>query len=80
MLLPGGTGAKKVASVSVNSVASKLMTASAPSGIGAPVRIFAHCPGATGFVGTAPAGISSVTRSVTGVSLAARARSALRKA
>ncbi len=47
-------------------VSSIRTTASAPSGTGAPVMIRAACPGPIGFVGMAPAGISSTTSRRTG--------------
>ena len=79
-LTPAAAGVFRVTVSAVNSVASKRSTPSAPGGRGAPVRTLAASPGPRGRLGTPPAGISSTTRSVTGFSGEAAARSAVRKA
>jgi hypothetical protein len=55
-------------------------TASAPSGIGAPVMIRATLPGASGGTSVRPAGMSVATGSTTGASSDAPASSAARTA
>ncbi|OPY12641.1 MAG: hypothetical protein A4E67_00057 [Syntrophaceae bacterium PtaB.Bin038] len=58
------------------SVSSTLMTASVPSGRGAPVMIRMACPFRMGCVATEPAGRSSRTSRTTGLALLAKAVSA----
>ena len=58
-----GRGAWRVVTPSPTAGASScITTASAPAGIGAPVKMRAHSPAPIAFTGTAPAGISSTTR------------------
>ena len=80
MLSPGLALSKRVTVSSVNSVFSNITTASAPSGIGAPVMMRTAVPWVTGRLGTLPAATSSRTCSVTGLSRLAPALSAARKA
>ncbi|OGS96715.1 MAG: hypothetical protein A2Y51_07165 [Gallionellales bacterium RIFCSPLOWO2_02_60_31] len=49
------------------SVSSTRITASAPSGIGAPVMMRAHWPDASALIGISPALISSMISSIAGI-------------
>ena len=75
-LLPLRSGRKKVTVRSVKSVSSNFTTRSAPSGMGAPVRILTAWPGASRAAAQLPAGTSSTISSVTGCAWDACAMSA----
>ena len=80
MFCPGLAGLKMVTVSLVKRVDSYFTTASAPGGMGAPVSTFTAVPSVTAQWETPPAGISSSTRSSTGLSSPAPCTSWARKA
>ena len=74
MIFSPAVNERNIVTVSeVYSVSSYFVTASAPCGIIAPVRIFAAVPDSIGIIGASPARISCVIRSVAGTSSAMNA-------